>query len=174
MVAPWPEQHQEHLAPSAESDFNVVMEAVTAIRQWRKTRGLRDRMILAGVQIHPSGAQERRAILDLRKEIDRLAGVVVEEILDEAPADEGLVPVTSPGATIYLPVEFVLDQREERSVLAKKLQEIEARMARSQEKLSNSAFLAKAPSDVVEKERARLASLGAEASTLATQLQGID
>ena len=99
---------------------------------------------------------------------------MVEEILDEAPSEEGLVPVSSPGVTSYLPAAFMLDEREERSVLASKLQDIEARMARSREKLSNSAFLAKAPSEVVQKERTRLSSLEEEAATLAAQLHGID
>jgi valyl-tRNA synthetase len=174
MVASWPEQHEEHLAPSAESEFNVVMGVVTAIRQWRKTRGLRDRMILAGVRMHPTGPQETRAILELRQEIDRLAGVVIEEILDEAPSEEGLVAVTSSGVTSYLPVAFKLDEREERSALIKKLRDVEARMSGSQQKLSNSEFLAKAPSEVVEKERARLSSLQEEAATLAARLHGID
>ena len=64
----------------------------------------------------------------------------------------------------------ILDPEDERARIGKRLSEVEADANKSASKLGNEGFLAKAPAEVVEQERRRLAEANEEAAALAEQL----
>jgi valyl-tRNA synthetase len=59
-------------------------------------------------------------------------------------------------AEIYVPLEGIIDVAKEIARLEKELRNIEADLAKSEAKLGNEKFLAKAPHEVVEKEKSRI------------------
>ena len=57
------------------------------------------------------------------------------------------------GAEIYLPLADLIDVEEEKARLQKGLDGLKLQLEKVSKKLANSDFLAKAPGDVIERER---------------------
>ena len=169
MVAPWPQAHPEHRDEDAEVRFGFAQELVTAVRRFRKTHGLKDSAPLA-VRVLPVGAQ-REVALELRPEIERLAGISSLEILDAAGDPTGCARLVAAGAQVLIPLAGVLDPEVERGRLAKRMSSIEADLAKGEAKLTGEGFVSRAPVDIVEKERRKVAALKEEAATLAAQIE---
>ena len=167
VVAPWPESHPEHRDQEAEVRFRLAEEVVTSLRRFRKAHGLRDTMPLA-VRIHADPAQ-RDVVEAMRAEIQRLAGVSTLDLLDEPGDPTGCARLVADGARILVPLAGVLDPEVERDRLSRRITEVEAEAGRSAAKLAREGFLAKAPPDVVARERRRLDTLKEESAALAAQ-----
>ena len=58
---------------------------------------------------------------------------------------------------VFLPVGDLLDPKAEVERLQRELKTVESNLAKSEKKLSSESFVARAPEDVVETERARMA-----------------
>ena len=59
------------------------------------------------------------------------------------------------GVEIYLPLKGLIDVKKETARLTKELENLDKEIKRAADKLNNQGFVAKAPADVVEKERAK-------------------
>ena len=62
----------------------------------------------------------------------------------------------TPVGEIYLPLEGLIDIEAEKVRLTREIAKIEQEVVRSEAKLSNESFVARAPAEVVEQEKARL------------------
>ena len=62
-----------------------------------------------------------------------------------------------PGATLYLPLEDLVDFEKEKERLLKEQARLEKELARSKGMLSNEKFLSKAPEAKVQEEKEKLA-----------------
>jgi valyl-tRNA synthetase len=77
------------------------------------------------------------------------------------------------GVEIYLPLAGMVDLGAERARLQKELTHVEEGMARSQKLLSNDEFVTKAPAEVVQRERDKLAGLEDQAEKLRHRLDAL-
>ena len=170
MVAAWPGQIPGHRDEDAERSFGFAEEVVTAIRRFRKAHGLKDTGPLAA-RIHPGTDLEDSTIAALRPEIERLATLSALEVLDHEVDPAGCAVLAAGQAQLLVALAGVLDPEVERARLRKGQAQVEAERARVEAKLANPDFLAKAPREVVEKERGRLAGLDEEAAALRAQLE---
>jgi len=91
--------------------------------------------------------------------VDRVS---VQASLGERPANAAAI--SSGGARLY--VLDIIDVAAERSRLTKQAETLRKGIAAIEGKLGNDGFLAKAPAELVEKERDRLAKLKAELSAV--------
>lgn len=170
VVAPWPEEHPGHRDEGAEVRFGFAEELVSAIRRFRKSHGLKDSAPLAA-RVVPESSTARHVVEELRPDIERLAAVSRLEVLEGTFDATGCARLLAGGSQLLIPLAGVLDPDQERSRIAKRIAEIEKAGARSDEKLSNEGFLAKAPPDVVAQERERLAAMKEEMAALVGQLE---
>lgn len=74
------------------------------------------------------------------------------------PADS-MSTVLAAGLEVYVPIAGLADLAVERRRLSKERDELAGHIARLEGKLGNEGFVAKAPPDVIARERARLAEL---------------
>ncbi len=92
----------------------------------------------------------------------------------EAAGDEleaaGSARLIVQGAEVLIPLTGVLDPEAECARLSRRLEGLAADAEKSEAKLSNEAFVSRAPARVVEAERAKLSALQGEASALRAQL----
>jgi valyl-tRNA synthetase len=89
----------------------------------------------------------------------------------EAPA--GSARVVQPDAEIYVPLAGLVDVEAERARLQAELGATGAELAKAEATLSNDRFLARAPQDVVEKERAKLAEFRGKRDRLQANLRSL-
>ena len=76
---------------------------------------------------------------------------------DKTGIEEDAVSVVIPGATLYLPLEDLVDFEKEKERLLKEQARLEKELARSKGMLSNEKFLSKAPEAKVQEEKDKLA-----------------
>jgi valyl-tRNA synthetase len=174
IVAPWPEADESLIDEKVEREMELVMEIVHSIRSARADYNVEpSRRIEASI-----AAGERYELLTEQGDIlISLAGLDEEKltiapILEEKPT-KALALVVGP-VEIYLPLAGMVDLARERERLAKEIASIEAELARAEELLANEEFLKKAPPQVVEREREKLASYKERLGKLERRLRSLE
>ena len=76
---------------------------------------------------------------------------------DKNGIEDDAVSVVIPGATLYLPLEDLVDFEKEKERLLKEKERLTKELARSRGMLSNEKFLSKAPETKVQEEKEKLA-----------------
>ena len=171
IVARWPEADPAaDWEEQAVTDFSLVMEIVRAIRNLRAEKNVPPtRRIAARL-----AAGDRAGIL--RQQDSTLANLArldpgdltIMEALPEKP--EGHIALVVGAVEIYLPLAGLVDSSEERARLLKDLVEVEVQIQRL-EALLASPFAEKAPAQVVQKERDKLAGYRETAQKIKSQIE---
>ncbi|MGW4853261.1 valine--tRNA ligase [Streptomyces sp. NPDC004288] len=162
VVADWPKD-SGFRDEAAEKEIELVQRVVTEVRRFRKEQGLQDaqkvpaRLTLDGTPLvaHESAI---RQILRLQPEGEGFAATAT-------------LPVA--GATVALDLSGTIDVEAERKRLAKDLAAAEKEKAQAEAKLGNEAFLAKAPDNVVDKIKGRLAKADEDIARIQSQLAAL-
>ena len=147
---------------AADRGFGPVIGIVDAIRNIRGEMNIAFKTVLDDVEI---GALDREAVATVREElgrVHRLANVSGARVLDagRAPARRGASAVAvGAGFEVRVGLAGAVDLAAEAVRISKEIAKIENDVAGLEQKLANPSFVAKAPAEVVEKDRARLAEL---------------
>ena len=159
----WPDYGAERVDPDADAEMGWVIALIDEIRsvraQMHVPAGARVTLIALDLGTDQAAALERN-----RPMVAKLARVERFETADEAP--RGAVTLTVGGATLCLPLADVIDIAAERARLAKALGKLDKEASGLRSKLSNRSFLAKAPEEVVDENRARLEAAEEEMTIL--------
>jgi valyl-tRNA synthetase len=159
MIAPYPFADDKAFAPEAERVMDSVIEVTRSIRNVR-----------AQYKVKPSKWIEARVytgellprLLAEASMIETLAKARPLTILDRQARgpdkDKALVLVLKE-AEVVVPLAGMVDRLAEEKRLVKESEEIKARIAQLEARLRDKAFLTKAPVQVVEKEKEKLATL---------------
>jgi valyl-tRNA synthetase len=169
MLADWPSYDQALVDAAAIAEIGWVIRVVSEIR------ALRTEMNIApGAQIpaelHDAGETTRRRLDAYRDLVVRLARLARIEIVD-GPVAKGAAQIVVDEATVALPLAGVIDIAQERARLTKELDKAKAEAAKIEKKLGNEQFVAKAPPEVVEEQRQRLAEAAQASDKLAKALE---
>ncbi|HEY9121922.1 MAG TPA: valine--tRNA ligase [Brevefilum sp.] len=170
IIAQWPERMAfERWEGQAVEDFSLVQEMVRAIRNIRAEYKVQPGHKIACTI---SAGDKFDMIQTQRQTFVSLAGINPEnlKIIIEplAPSDDAISLVITP-VEISLPLAGLVDVEAERERLEKELEEAEGQIKRL-EKLLASPFAEKAPAEVVEKEREKLATYRDTAEKIRQQL----
>ena len=142
------------LDTAAEATLARTIEAVQALRGWRDLAGVK-----AGVRVSARLAAD--GYDDITKHLERLA-----RLSFSADGRQPVASVAVPGGTVEILAGDQLDLGgAERRRVAKRAK-LQAEIERSELKLANESFVAKAPDAIVRAERDRLARLRAELEVL--------
>jgi len=166
--APWP-QVDPSADPAAEEEFAFLMDVVSALRRFRA-----DHRLQPGVRPNASATvPDGRFARSLSSQLERVTTLARwgSLILGE---DDGAGPtarIVIPGAVIHVPLAGVLDVNAERSRLSREIDALVAESDRVRAKLANADFVAKAPEDVVETQRERLADVETRGDELRRALE---
>jgi valyl-tRNA synthetase len=166
MIAPWPEPGAAD--PEAEADLGLIMEIVRAVRNVRA-----EYEVAPGHRIPATiVAAEKEALLRSQAEVlcalARLdPGQLTILATGDAPA--GSLTLVAGNVTTYLPLAQLVDLEAERVRLQKELAATRQQVERG-EKLLTGPFAQRAPAEVVQRERDKLAELQDRASRLSARL----
>ena len=152
----WPEYTEERRFSEDAAKVEQAMEAIRAIRNIRAEAGATPSKKFAATIV----AEEK--VLDGFKEeensIKDLAGLT-ELILSsskEGLSKDAMTSVIS-GAEIFVPMEELIDFKAEMERLTKEKKRLEGEVKRAEGKLSNEGFVGKAPANLIEEEKKKLA-----------------
>ena len=153
MVSEWPAAEQDKLDDASEAAMTTIMETIKSVRNMRAevnaAPGKKSEVIL-----HFSDAALRDMVAENEGYLTVLAAAEPVTILamDAAKPENAMAAVVD-GVEIYLPLKGLIDVEKETARLNKELENLAKEIKRVTGKLSNPGFLAKAPAEVVEKER---------------------
>ncbi|MBI4198693.1 MAG: valine--tRNA ligase, partial [Chloroflexi bacterium] len=161
MVAPYPQARAEALDPEAEAEMELVRGVVQRIRNMRAEFRINPSSQLSATVEAPQGG-DFQAIKEERVAIETLSRTTLTAI-----AHQFANPVSSPRianmvvqslkVNVHLGMDIDLDK--ERKRLQGELASAQKAIRGLEGRLSNAAFLDKAPEEVVDKERERLETL---------------
>ncbi|MCS7059725.1 MAG: valine--tRNA ligase [Anaerolineae bacterium] len=172
MLAPYPQADPTHLDSSEVEALRVIPAVQEVIRSIRNARAEHNVDVARRIPALISAGGLSGAFETMRQAIVTLARVDTDglTIAESLPAPDGQVVTCVLGeATVYLPLSGLIDLEQERKRLAEELAEVEKAVARS-EGLLNGDFARRAPAQLVEKERAKLAEAILKRDQIRTRL----
>jgi len=156
VLAPWPRVDEKMIDPEAEENIALMQEIIKFIRNIRA-----EMQVTPGKKIEAYIQTNSREVLEglvlARSYLENLAGLeslVLTEKLETKP-EQAVAGIVS-GVEVFLPLKGLVDIEKEISRLEKELNAVIKEIERAENKLSNQGFLAKAPEQVVAKEREKL------------------
>jgi valyl-tRNA synthetase len=173
MIAPYPSADMALREEQAEADFALVQELIVGVRNVRNEYKVEPaRWVAATVSAgaHTTMLQEQAALISRLARVDAEHLSIVEH-LPEKPQKVATVVIGAVEA--FLPLAGMVDLEAERARLAKDLQEAETDVSRREARLSNANFVAKAPANVVQRERDGLAAAQAALERLRERLAAL-
>ena len=168
MKAKWPEYSEKINFSSEEEDFQLIMDAIRAIRARRNE-----------LNVPPS--RKAKVVIVSEKNglfescvpfIKRLAYASEVEFTDSFDA-EGSVCVVTDAAAIYMPMKELIDLKGELERLTKDLEKTYEDKKFFESKLNNPGFVAKAPEKVVTAQKEQLAKVLEKIENLNKSLEDI-
>jgi len=168
MIAAWPAAGSRD--EQAETDFSGLMELVGKIRNARTESKVEPGRWIAAT-IH---ARDRRQVFeDARAEIGLLARIADDQLNfssgEPETTSQSIVAVAGDVVAV-LPLAGMVDLDAEQARLQKELDDANAEQVRIDRQLSNEAFVAKAPPNVVRNLRDRMAVVLDKTVTLSARI----
>ncbi len=153
MVAKYPCGEEEKIDELAETSMNAIMDTIKSIRNMR-----------AEVNVAPGKKSEviltfatdelKEVFIQNEGYLKVLAGAEPVAILEaDAQKPENAMTAVVNGVEVYLPLKGLIDVEKETARLNKELATLDKELARVSGKLSNAGFVAKAPAEVIAKEK---------------------
>ena len=169
MIAPWPIVDERLFDDKAETGMTAIMESIKAIRNMRaEVNAAPGKKVPAILLVNA----ELREIVEANKNYINLMGSIDELIIDDIGAGkpENAMAAVIAGIEVYLPLAGLIDVEKETQRLNKELESMDKEIKRVTGKLNNAGFLAKAPADVVEKEKAKAEELSGKMEAVKERL----
>jgi len=164
ITSPWPESDRRAADHAALRDFALVQELVSAIRTIRAEYGIQP-------------GQQVRAWVSARHEAFEIELATIQRLARTGPIGFGQPPrepggsaVLSDGTTVFVPLGDAIDLGQERARLARETERLNGLVAGQEKKLGNEQFVARAPAEIVAKEREKLTSWRQQARALEAKL----
>ncbi len=152
ILTAWPQLTFEDEAAAGE--INWLVELISQVRSVRSEINVPPGAMVPLMIVGASEATVAR-LKTHDALIRRLARAAEVTVADAAP--KGAVQTMVAEATIALPLEGVIDLDAERARLGKERDKASKEIAKIQAKLGNEQFVSRAPEDVIEEQRERLA-----------------
>jgi valyl-tRNA synthetase len=174
MIAPYPLADGKALVPEAERAMDSTIEIIRSIRNVRAQHKVKpSKWIEARVYTGDllSNLIAQRDIIEVLAKARPLA--ILDRQKRESAKDTDLVLVLKE-AEVVVPLAGMMDRLAEEQRLMKESREIKERMAQLEARLGDKAFLSKAPSQIVEKEKQKLCVLEDRLNRLSQELSQLN
>ncbi|AZL70356.1 valine--tRNA ligase [Pseudomonas oryziphila] len=156
MLQPWPEANESRIDAAAEGDIEWLKELMVGLRNIRAEMNIGPGKPLP-LFLKNANADDQRRLQENEALLKKLAKVESFTVLGEQ--DEAPLSATAlvGDLQVLVPMAGLIDKDAELARLNKEIQRLQGEVQRVGGKLSNAAFVDKAPPAVIEKERAKLA-----------------
>ena len=170
MIAEYPKFRDELSFPEDETSFEMVMEAIKAVRARRAEMNVppsrKSRLIIV------TGKPD--AFSKGEKFICKLAYASEMQVTAQLPENtDGMVSVITDNARMFMPMAELVDLEKERARMEKELANARKQLDGQNAKLANENFVSRAPEHVVNLEREKKAKLEALIENLEESLKNL-
>jgi valyl-tRNA synthetase len=171
ITAPWPELPAAWIDAAAEAEIGWLVDLVTEVRQVRAEANVPNSarpplsLVGAGPVTRERVARHRDLILSLAR---------LESVREAEHAPKGAAPFVIGEATGALSIAEFIDVAAEKARLNKEIGVLDGDAEKTRRKLGNPDFVARAPEEVVEENRERLAEAEEAVGKLKAALQRLE
>ncbi|WP_339605585.1 valine--tRNA ligase [uncultured Psychrobacter sp.] len=170
VVAAYPQADNAQISEQVEADMAWLQELIASIRNIRGEMKLGNAVRLP-VLLQNIADEEEARLSRIKNQFKALAKVESLEIVKED--DE--VPLSSSSMVgqlrVLVPMKGLIDPTAELARLDKAHEKLQKQADGISRKLSNEGFVSKAPAEVVDAEKAKLAELEGQLKTMAGQME---
>ncbi|MEW6231561.1 MAG: valine--tRNA ligase [Chloroflexota bacterium] len=159
MVAPYPQAEERYYNDAAEREMGLVLEIVRAIRNARVEFEVEPNRRIAALIAAGSNAGwlgDQAAVIAALARVDPERLAIAPHLAEKPSQALGLVVGT---VEVLLPLAGMIDLAAEQARLEREMAATESEIARAVALLGNASFVSRAPANVVEKEKEKLAAL---------------
>ncbi|MEW9670837.1 valine--tRNA ligase [Ammoniphilus sp. 3BR4] len=153
-VAQWPTVNEQLHYPDSVKQMSLLMDVIRNVRNIRAEMNVPLSKKIE-LMIKPTNEEALSLLQQGEGYIRRFCNPEKLEISLNLSTPEKVVSAVVTGAEIYLPLAGLIDLDKEIARLEKEAENLQKEVERVEKKLSNQGFLAKAPEQVVEEERAK-------------------
>jgi valyl-tRNA synthetase len=171
IAAAWPDLPDAWIDPAAEEEIGKVINVITEPRTARSELNVPPSARPA-LYIHEASPENVAIYKANAATIIMMARV--SELVFGKDAPPGSVSFVVDGGTMSLPVSAHIDVAAEKARLGKEIAQLSNDADRTRKKLDNPDFIARAPEEVVEENRERLAEAEAAQAKLKAALQRLE
>lgn len=156
MLQPWPVANESRIDAAAEGDIEWVKTLMLGVRQIRGEMKISMAKRIDIIAAN-TNAEDLRRLADFEPLLNKLAKLESVRVL--ASGEEAPMSATAlvGDMQVLVPMAGLIDKDAELARLDKEIQRLDGEVKRVGGKLANEGFVAKAPAEVLEKERAKLA-----------------
>lgn len=170
VIANFPQTDNEQISQQIEADMAWLQELIASVRNIRGEMKLGNAVRLP-VLLQNISSEEDARLSRIANQFKALAKVESLTILKEG--DE--VPLSSSSMIgqlrILVPMKGLIDPTAELNRLGKSYEKLQKQAEGISRKLGNEGFVSKAPADVVEAEKAKLAELEGQLTAMTAQME---
>jgi valyl-tRNA synthetase len=170
MLAPYPKSQPEKIDSISEAWVAELKSLVDAIRNLRSEMKIPPSQrvhVLAAV----TGADSQKRLESMQPYLRALGKLEGEGALVTGSLPAGLEAPIKIVGNVQLMLQVEIDVAAERKRLGKEIARLEGEIPKARAKLGNASFVDRAPANVVDQERARLAGFEATLGKLQQQLE---
>jgi valyl-tRNA synthetase len=156
MISQWPEESESRSYPKEEKQMTILMDAIREIRNVRTNLGVAPSRKASAILV-TQDVDIAAMFADGKAFLERLASVsdiIVQQ--DKSGIPDTAVAAIFASGEIYIPLEDLIDIAKELERLVKEKDNLSQEVDRVNQKLSNEAFVGKAPQKVIDAEKEKL------------------
>jgi valyl-tRNA synthetase len=170
MQADWPAGDPGEVDEKAEADMDLLRAVIGALRNIRGEMGINPGQALP-VVLMPHHEDVRQVLAGQAPRLMALAKAASVEWAAEGQPPAQAASAAVAGVTVYVPLTGLVDFAAEVARLDREIAKLEKEIAPSRKKLTNEGFLDKAPAEVVDKEKAKVAETDSKVERLQASRQ---
>ncbi|MDM8518246.1 valine--tRNA ligase, partial [Desulfobacterales bacterium HSG16] len=156
----------------AESGMKMIMSIVTGIRNIRGEMNISPSLTI-DVVLYSSEEDTRKSLTGFGAVITDLARLKSLDVTDSENRPKAAATGVVEGATIFVPLEGIIDFAQETKRLSKEIDKVNKELAKVSKKLNNEDFLAKAPEEVKAKVREKYEALSEKQHNIESHIKKI-
>jgi valyl-tRNA synthetase len=172
MVAAWPEGRDDLAFEADRETAELLIDLINAVRGVRGNTAVKPGVTIPTLYL--TATDEQRSTVEAGSVyLKRLAKIESIEFIGDDEGDDlgSTATAVCRGMEIRIPLKGLIDVEEELGRLNKELGRVEDDIAFVSRKLDNENFVKKAPAEIVQKERDKLAAYQEERATLQKSLE---
>jgi len=172
IIADFPKFDQAKIDDKIHTDMKLIQDIITAIRNLRKQINLSpDKEIEIVFKLNSDS--QKNLVMNYEKYFRKLAKVTNMNFVSENSEIKSSIASIVKDIKIFLPLEGLIDIDKEKEKLDKQISKLEIELKKISSKLNNQKFIAKAPEEIIKKEKEKYEEVKTKLDKTIELLDGI-